>query len=131
MHRERLLDLLECLLVGGFLGIRSLELGWVLARARAEPVDATPPRQLADPGPEGIVGAQRVQSLVRPGEHVLEDVFRLVGRQPEALGRDRIDVAGEPLDELAPCVLVARAAAGGQRSVGFPAHMRIVTLICG
>ena len=90
-----------------------------LARAGAKAIEATPARQLADPGPQRVVRAERVQPLVRPREDVLEDVVRLVGREPEALGRDRVDVAREPLDELAPGVLVARAAAGGQLGVGF------------
>ena len=93
------------------------------SRAREpDPVDAAASRQLREPGPERIVGAQRVESLVRAGEDVLEDVLGLVRREPVALHGDRVHVAREPLDELAPGGLVARAAAGGEARVGLGGH---------
>ena len=39
-------------------------------------------------------------------------------RQPEALDGDRVHVAGEPLDQLAPGFVVAVTAAGDEGGVG-------------
>ena len=46
-------------------------------------------------------------------------------RQAERLDRDRVHVAGEAIDELAPRVVVSRAAAGDELCVGFGDGARI------
>ena len=116
MHVERLLQLAEHV-VGG--RIRELfEVGPDLARARAQAVDAKAPRELSDPGSNGVVVAERVEPLVDPREHVLEDVLRVVRREPETLDGDGVDVAGEALDKLPPSLVVAFTAAGDEGGVG-------------
>jgi hypothetical protein len=50
--------------------------------------------------------------LVDACEHLLEDVLGVVRRQPERLHRDRVDVAGEALDQLVPRGLVPGTAPG-------------------
>ena len=57
--------------------------------------------------------------LVRAGEDLLEHVLGVRVGRPERLDRDRVDVAGEAIDELAPRVVVSRAAAGDELCVGF------------
>ena len=116
MHVERLLQLAERVL-GRY--IREVfEVGPDLARARAEAVDAKAPRELGDPGTYRVIVAKRVEPLVDPREHVLEDVLRLVRREPEALDGDGVDVAGEALDKLPPSIVVAFTAAGDEGGVG-------------
>ena len=95
-----------------------VEVGVRLARARAEPVDADPARQLCDPGPHRLVVAERAEPFVDAGEDVLEDVLGVLLAEAEALDRDRVDVARETVDELAPGVVVARTAACDERGVG-------------
>src|SRR5207253_2128258 len=58
------------------------------------------------------------QVLVRAREDLLEDVLRVVLGQPEGLDGDRIDVAGEALDQAVPGVAVAASAAGDELRVG-------------
>ena len=87
-------------------------------RARAEPVDADPARQLRDPRPHRVVVPERAEPLVDAGEDVLEDVLGVLLAEAEALHRDRVDVAREALDQLTPGVVVARAAACDERGVG-------------
>ena len=70
-----------------------LLIGQVLPRGRAQAVDASAPRELADPGANGLVAPKRVQPLVRAGEDLLEDVLGVRGRKPEDLRRNGIDVA--------------------------------------
>ena len=90
----------------------------LLGRAGPQPVDAEPPRQLREPGSNRVVVPQLVQVLVGASEDLLEDVFCVMLRHLEALNRDRVDVAGEAVDQLAPGVVVAGAAPGDQLSVG-------------
>ena len=68
-------------------------------------------------GPHRVVVAERAEPLVDAGEDVLEDVLGVLLAQAEALDRDRVDVAREALDQLAPGIVVARAAAGDERGV--------------
>ena len=82
-----------------------------LATAGAEPVDADTARQLGDPGADRLVAPEPAQVLVDAREDLLEDVLRVVLREPECLDGDGIDVAGEALDELVPGRLVAGPAA--------------------
>jgi hypothetical protein len=56
--------------------------------------------------------------LVDAGEDLLEDVLGVVGREPERLGRDRVDVAGEALDELVPGGRLSASAPGDELRVG-------------
>jgi hypothetical protein len=101
-------------------GLAGFELflgGGTLARAGAEPVDAEPPRELREPGPDGGVVPQLVEVLVRAREHFLEDVLRVGLGQPERLDRDRVDIAREALHQLAPRLLVAGAAARDELAV--------------
>ena len=95
------------------------DLARLLARAGANRVEAEPPRQLGEPGPDRGVVAELRQVLVRAGEHLLEHVLGVRLGQAERLDRDRVDVAREALDELAPRVVVSRAAAGDELCVGF------------
>src|SRR5436190_2109529 len=74
----------------------------LLARARSDAVDREPPRELCDPGANGLVVAQPFEVLEGAGEDFLEDVLCVVGAQAEALRRDRKDVAREARDELGP-----------------------------
>ena len=63
---------------------------------------------------------------VRAREDLLEDVLRVGLRQSERLDRDRVDVAGEALDELTPRVVVPLAAAGDELCVSLGnLHARI------
>ena len=59
------------------------------------------------------------QVLVRAGEDLLEDVLGVGRGQPVRLNGDRVDVAREALDELAPGIVVACAAAGDELCVRF------------
>src|SRR3954447_18539515 len=92
--------------------------GRLFARAGPEAVDAQAARQLCDPWAEGLVVAQRIEALVDPGEHLLEDVLGVVLWEAEGLHADRVDVAREAVYELAPRVVVARAAARNELGVG-------------
>ena len=92
-------------------------LGRLLARARAEAVDAEAAGELGDPGAEGLVVAERVEPLVDAREHLLEDVLGVVRREAEGLHGDRVDVAREAVDERAPGRLVAVPAAGDELGV--------------
>ena len=67
----------------------------LLAGAGTEPVDAEPARQLAEPGPDGLVVAQLAEMLVGAGEDLLEDLLGVLLAQPEGLAADRVDVARE------------------------------------
>src|SRR5207244_4279114 len=80
-------------------------------------VDRESPRHLREPRLDRAVVPQTIEVLVRPGEDLLEHVLRVCVAQPKALSRDRVDVAGEPLDQLAPGLLVAAPAARDERSV--------------
>ena len=116
MHVERLLQLGEHV-VGG--RVREVfEIRPHLPRARAQAIDAKTPRELSDPGSNGVVVAERVEPLVDPREYVLEDILRVVGSEPETLDGDGVDVAGEALDELPPSLVVAFTAAGDEGGVG-------------
>ena len=95
----------------------------LLTRRGAETVDAEPPRQRREPGPERVVVAEGAQALIRPGEGVLEDILGVVGGQPERL-RDRVDVARVALDELAPGVGVAGAATCDELGVRDHGHIK-------
>jgi hypothetical protein len=114
VHVECLLELREHVL-GRLVGWPVL--GGLLPRAGAQAVDAKAAGELGDPGPQRLVVAERVEPLVDAGEHVLEDVLRVMRRQAESLYRDRVDVAREAVDELAPGGLVAVAAAGNELGV--------------
>jgi len=89
-----------------------------LAGRRTQPVDAEPPRQLRKPGPDGRVVPELVEVLVGAREHLLEDVLRVLRREPEGLDGDGVDVAGEALDKLPPSIVVAFTAAGDEGGVG-------------
>ena len=62
---------------------------------RAQQVEAAIARQLADPGPDRLVGAERAEPLVDPREDVLEDILGVVlgaagtpvSRSPRRSGR--------------------------------------------
>ena len=70
--------------------------------------------------------SRSAQVLVGAGEDLLEDILRVVLGEAERLDGDRVDVAGEALDELAPRVVVALAAAGDELRVGLDnVHARI------
>ena len=64
-----------------------------VAGVQAQPVDAEPARELGEPRPDGVVVPQLRQPLERAGENLLEDVLRVLLRQPEAAPADRVDVA--------------------------------------
>jgi hypothetical protein len=89
-----------------------------LAGGGTESVDAQPPRELCDPGPEGVVLPQRPQLLVDAREDLLEDVLCVVLREAEGLDANRVDVARETVDQLPPGVFVTRAAARYELGVG-------------
>jgi len=116
VHVERLLELRENIVGGLIREVADLGLGLTCARAHA--VDAEAPRELSDPGANCIVVAERVEPLVDPREHVLEDVLRVVRRQPEALDCDRVDVTREAVDKLAPGLVIAFTAACDEGGVG-------------
>jgi hypothetical protein len=106
---ESLVDLGERVLVGA----RGLGLvGRLFARPGSDLVDAQAPGQLGDPGLDRVVAPQRVEPLVDACEDLLEDILGILFFEPEALDRDRVDVAREPLHERRPRFLVAAAAAG-------------------
>ena len=83
-------------------------------RARSDRVEAQPPRQLRDPGPERGVVAEGVEPRVDAREDLLEDVLGVRVAQPEALRADRVDVAREALDELVPGVERRRRGSAGR-----------------
>ena len=56
--------------------------------------------------------------LVRAREDLLEDVLGVLVREPVRLGRDRVDITGEALDEDVPGLGLAGAAARDQICVG-------------
>src|SRR6266850_1728709 len=109
---ERLVDPSERVLVRIYRKLAFV--GRLLAGARSQPVDADASGQLSDPGLDRFVAAKRVEPLVDLCEDLLEDVFGVLVAQPEALARDRVDVAGEALDESRPGFLVAVAAEGDE-----------------
>ena len=111
---EGLVEPLDYLLCVGRLRL----LHRLLAGLAAQAVDAEPPGQLAEPRSDRSVVAQTLEPLVRTGEDLLEHVFRVVLGQPEGLHRDRVHVAREALDELAPGLVLAGAAAGDESGVG-------------
>ena len=87
--RERLVELRHRLV--GARGLDVLRRG--LPGRRAQPVDAEPPRQLAEPGADCLVVAELVQPLVGAREDLLEHVLGVVVRKSEGLDRDRVHVA--------------------------------------
>jgi hypothetical protein len=93
--------------------------GGLLPRARPEAIDAQTPRELTDPGADGLVVAQIAKPLVDAREDLLEDVLRVVLGKPERLGCDRVDVPREPIDECAPGCLVAAPTAVDELRVGW------------
>ena len=116
VRRERLQPLVDvqCLVEALDLAVDLVGerlLGRLLARAGAEPVDASVSRQLGEPGSDRGVVAQRVEPLERAGEDVLKDVLGVVLRQPESAHGDRVHVAREAFDELVPRLLLSRPAA--------------------
>ena len=113
---HRLVELRQRLV--GFSRLERLRVGRGLPPGGAQPVDAEPAGELRDPGPQSIVAPQAVEMLVDPREHLLEDVLGVVLRKPKGLHRDRVHVAGEPLDELVPGALVPRAAPGDELGIG-------------
>src|SRR4051794_5837425 len=76
----------------------------------AQAVDAQAAGELAEPRPDGGVVAQAVEALVGAGEYVLEDVLGVRVAQAVGAGGDRVDVAGEALDQQSPGRLVTGAA---------------------
>ena len=89
----------------------------------AQRVDAETPRQLGEPRADRVVVAQLVELLVRAREHFLEDVLGVVLWQAKPLDDDRVDVAREAVDELAPGVLDlprGNARPAGRRSPRLP-----------
>ena len=88
------------------------------SRLRSDRVEAAPPRELRDPGPQRGVVAQAVEPRVDAGEDVLEDVLGVLVAQPEAADGDRVDVPRVALDELVPRVRVAGATAADELGVG-------------
>src|SRR5262249_44739895 len=82
----------------------------------AQLVDADAPRELRDPRLDRLVAAQGVEPLVDLRKDLLEDVLGVVVAQPEALRRDRVDVAREALDELGPRAFIPGAATGDKLS---------------
>src|SRR6185503_6794282 len=101
VDHQRLVDALE--LVAGSLDLEDL-LDRRLAGARTEAVDAQPPGRRGDPGAQRGVVAQLAEVLPGAGEDLLEDVLRVGLREPVDADRDRVHVAGEPVDELSPCL---------------------------
>ena len=97
-------DLVLSSLLGQLLGRRTLP------ATRAQPVDAEPARQLGDPRADRLVAPQPVQVLVHAREDLLEDVLRVVLREPEGLDADRVDVAREAIHQLVPRGLIPTAA---------------------
>src|SRR5919204_4653858 len=66
--------------------------------------------------------------LVGACEDFLEDILGVVGAQAETLPDDRVDVAGEAVDELAPRRLVACAAPSNEPGIGQRSeHARKIT----
>src|SRR5205814_8750943 len=76
-HRQRLVQRRQGLVHPRRLEI--VELRGAFAPAAAQAVDAAPPRQLADPGPDRLLPAQAVEVLVDAGAHRLGDVLLVVG----------------------------------------------------
>jgi hypothetical protein len=95
----------------GDLGQR-FDVGLHLLASRPKAVDAEAAGQLRDPRPDGVVVPQCVEPLVDAREDVLENVLRILLRQPKRLDGDRVDVTGEPLDQLTPGLVVALSTAG-------------------
>src|SRR5207247_9797334 len=84
---------------------------------RAKPVDTQAAGELGEPRPDSRVVTQRVQVFVGTREDLLEDVLGVRLRQAKGLDRDRIDVAGEALDEIRPGLLVALPAPRDQLAI--------------
>src|SRR5919109_663286 len=85
----------------------------------AQAVDAQPAGELREPRTNGGVVAEPVEPLVGAREDLLEDVPRVLPREPECLARDRVHVARDPLHELPPCLVLPGSAAGHERSVRY------------
>ena len=81
------------------------------AARRPQQVEAAVAGQLAEPGADRVVRAERAEPFVRLCEDILKDVFGVVLGQPERLRRDREDVAGESLDERVPRGTITATAA--------------------
>src|SRR6266516_688526 len=95
-------------------------LGCLLARARAQPVDAGAAGQLRDPGLDRLVVAERVEPLVGLGKDFLEDVFGVVFSETKTLYRDRVHVAREAGDELCGRDRLGQGVAPRSRSAAAP-----------
>ncbi len=100
------------------------DLARLLARSGTHRVQAEPPRQLRQPGTDRGVVPQLRQVLVRAGEDLLEHILGVGLGQAKRLDGDRVHVAREAIDELAPRVVVSRAAAGDELCVGFRERAR-------
>jgi MFS family permease len=111
VDRHRLVDPLERLV--GLPPIGQLP-DRALTRAEPQPVDREPSGQLGQPGPDRGRVAKLVEPLEGASEDLLEDLLGVGFAKLEGRRRDREDVAGEALDELAPGPLVAAAAAGDE-----------------
>ena len=77
---------------------------------------------MGDPGPDGIGVAQPVEPRVDLLEHFLEDVLGIGTLEIEALNANRVDVAGEPLDEDVPGLAAVVAAASDELCVAQLLH---------
>jgi 3-oxoacyl-[acyl-carrier protein] reductase len=115
VHRERFVEPRNRVVDPGrlFDGL----LAGALARTGPQRVHAQPASELRQPRTDRLVVAQLVQMLIGAGEDLLEDVLSVVLWQPEGLDDDRVDIAGEALDQLTPGLVVARPAAGDQLRV--------------
>src|SRR4051812_12770654 len=107
LHREGLVEVGNDRLVVS----RDDFLRRLLAPLVGEAVEAQPPSQLCDPRPHRRVVPERVEPVVDAREDLLEDIFGVVLAQAEALRRDRVDVAREAVDELAPRLRLTAPAA--------------------
>src|SRR6476469_9454503 len=115
VNRERLVELRERLVeVAGLHVLRRH-----LPAVQADPVDARPPRQLCEPGPERVVVPQPLEVGVDAGEDVLEHVFGVVLAEAEPLRADGIDVAREALDGVVPGRRVPGAASAHELGIRF------------
>ena len=130
-HGHRLIELRDHLVGGPLLGL----LHEHDTARRSQKIETAVSSQLSDPGANCIVGAKRVKSLERLGKDILEDVLRVVVRQPERLGRNCEYVPGKSLDESVPGRGIALAAACYEFCVGRlniqPTCQRALTRLCG
>jgi aquaporin TIP len=100
----------------------------LLTRRGALRVDAEAPRELREPGFDRLIVAQIAQALVGAREHLLEHVLGVGLPEAEALDGNCVHVPGEAVDELAPGILVAGAAARDKLCVGFPGSCHVLIL---